>query len=87
MTFFDTAEVYGPFTDEVLVGEALAPCKGREAIASKFGFAYQGSSITGRDARPQSIRAADRSVRRIRDHVCTEVSAFRMYSVGYTLAP
>ena len=41
VTFFDTAEVYGPFTNEELVGEALAPYRGRVVIATKFGFKMQ----------------------------------------------
>jgi aryl-alcohol dehydrogenase-like predicted oxidoreductase len=44
ITFFDTAEVYGPFTDEELVGEALAPFHGKVMIATKFGFEWQRSS-------------------------------------------
>ena len=40
ITFFDTAEVYGPFVNEELVGEALAPCRGKVVIATKFGFDY-----------------------------------------------
>jgi aryl-alcohol dehydrogenase-like predicted oxidoreductase len=44
VTFFDTAEVYGPFTNEELVGEALAPFRDKVAIASKFGFDLEGGS-------------------------------------------
>src|SRR5216117_1667037 len=47
VTFFDTAEVYGPFTNEELVGEALAPFRGRVVIATKFGF-----DLSGSDTRP-----------------------------------
>src|SRR5271156_7209767 len=47
ITFFDTAEVYGPFTNEELVGEALAPFRGKVAIATKFGF-----DVSGSDNRP-----------------------------------
>src|SRR5579863_147891 len=47
ITFFDTAEVYGPFTTEELVGEALAPLRDRVVIATKFGF-----DLTGADKRP-----------------------------------
>jgi aryl-alcohol dehydrogenase-like predicted oxidoreductase len=43
VTFFDTAEVYGPFTNEELVGEALAPFRGKVVIATKFGFDLSGS--------------------------------------------
>ena len=46
VTFFDTAEVYGPFTNEELVGEALAPFTGQVVIATKFGFAID--QVTGR---------------------------------------
>ena len=58
VTFFDTAEVYGPFISEEVVGEALVPFKGKVAIASKFGFALDSSS--GRrgvlNSRPEHIR-------------------------------
>ena len=66
--FFDTAETYGPFTNEELVGEALAPFKGRVAIATKFGFDHGGrGSADGLDSRPERIRAvADASLRRLR---------------------
>ncbi len=67
VTLFDTAEVYGPFVNEELVGEALAPFKGRVTITSKFGFAFQGNAITGRDSRPQNIRrTVEGSLRRLR---------------------
>jgi aryl-alcohol dehydrogenase-like predicted oxidoreductase len=58
VTFFDTAEVYGPFTNEEIVGEALAPVRDRVVIATKFGFAYSDGRSTGPDSRPKSIRAA-----------------------------
>ena len=45
ITFFDTAEVYGPFSNEELVGEALAPFRGKVVIATKFGFDLSGSDI------------------------------------------
>jgi hypothetical protein len=54
VTLFDTAEVYGPFTSEEIVGEALKPFKGKVVIASKFGFAFDGRTTTGRDSRPAS---------------------------------
>jgi aryl-alcohol dehydrogenase-like predicted oxidoreductase len=60
VTFFDTAEVYGPYTNERLVGEALAPFKGRVAIATKFGFKLNPDTtpaIQGLDSRPVQIRA------------------------------
>lgn len=59
VTFFDTAEVYGPFTNEMLVGEALAPFRGKVAIATKFGFKLKPDGSPGwegLDSRPQRIR-------------------------------
>jgi aryl-alcohol dehydrogenase-like predicted oxidoreductase len=55
VTFFDTAEAYGPFTNEEIVGEALAPIRDRVVIATKFGF-QNGDSTLGMDSRPQRIR-------------------------------
>jgi aryl-alcohol dehydrogenase-like predicted oxidoreductase len=70
VTFFDTAEAYGPFTNEELVGEALAPFRDRVVIATKFGF-KDGNSSNGMDSRPQRIReVADASLKRLRtDHI------------------
>jgi aryl-alcohol dehydrogenase-like predicted oxidoreductase len=68
VTFFDTAEVYGPYVNEELVGEALAPVRERVVIATKFGFAFddQGRQ-TGLSSRPEHIRhAVDGSLRRLR---------------------
>jgi aryl-alcohol dehydrogenase-like predicted oxidoreductase len=66
VTFFDTAEVYGPFVNEELVGEALAPFRDGVVIATKFGF-KDGDSKAGLDSRPERIRAvADASLRRLR---------------------
>ena len=66
VTFFDTAEAYGPFTNEELVGEALAPIRNQVVIATKFGF-KDGDSKTGMDSRPERIRAvAEASLRRLR---------------------
>lgn len=56
--FFDTAEVYGPFYSEELVGAALQPFRNKVNIATKFGFEYNGKQVTGRDSSPQSIRNA-----------------------------
>src|SRR4051812_36226070 len=56
VTFFDTAEVYGPFTNEVLVGKALAPVRDRVVIATKFGFRIEGGKQAGLDSRPEHIR-------------------------------
>ena len=67
VTFFDTAEVYGPFINEELVGEALAPVRDRVAIATKFGFTIEDGKQTGIDSRPSHIReVADASLRRLR---------------------
>jgi aryl-alcohol dehydrogenase-like predicted oxidoreductase len=70
ITFFDTAEVYGPFRNEELVGEALAPFRGRVVIATKFGFALDpagGPQAVGLNSRPEHIRqVADASLKRLR---------------------
>jgi aryl-alcohol dehydrogenase-like predicted oxidoreductase len=68
VTFFDTAEVYGPFTNEELVGEALAPYRGRVVIATKFGFRInpESAKFEGLDSRPVRIRqVAEESLRRL----------------------
>ena len=56
VTFFDTAEVYGPFTNEELVGEALAPFRGQVVIATKFGFDCDGGKQGGLNSRPEHIK-------------------------------
>jgi len=71
VTFFDTAEVYGPFTNEELVGEALEPFRGEVVIATKFGFKHDSdkgpSPLTGLDSRPEQIRrVAEASLKRLR---------------------
>src|SRR5436190_1007545 len=67
VTFFDTAEVYGPYTNEELVGEALAPVRDRVAIATKFGFKIENGKQAGLDSRPGHIReVAEASLRRLR---------------------
>jgi aryl-alcohol dehydrogenase-like predicted oxidoreductase len=71
ITFFDTAEVYGPFTNEELLGEALSPFRGQVVIATKFGFKHdpnKGPSPTvGLDSRPEQIkRVAEASLKRLR---------------------
>lgn len=71
ITFFDTAEVYGPFTNEELVGEALEPFRGQVVIATKFGFKHDGDKGpapgTGLDSRPEQIkRVAEASLKRLR---------------------
>ena len=67
VTFFDTAEVYGPFVNEELVGEALAPVRDQVVIATKFGFAFdEEGRQTGLSSRPEHIRqAVDGSLRRL----------------------
>ena len=75
VTFFDTAEVYGPFTNEELVGEALEPFKGKVVIATKFGWKHgpdgEGPHTRfGMDSRPEQIkRVADASLKRLRVEV------------------
>ena len=69
VTFFDTAEVYGPFTNEELLGEALAPVRDRVVIATKFGWKinHQTGKPEGLDSSPQRIKAvADASLKRLR---------------------
>src|SRR5216117_156716 len=68
VTFFDTAEIYGPFTNEELVGEALAPFRGQVVIATKFGFKFgsKGEQI-GVDSRPQHVKeVAEASLKRLK---------------------
>lgn len=66
VTFFDTAEAYGPFKNEELLGEALAPMRDRVVIATKFGF-KNGSPSEGVDSRPERIReVADASLKRLK---------------------
>jgi aryl-alcohol dehydrogenase-like predicted oxidoreductase len=73
ITFFDTAEVYGPYINEELVGEALAPFRGKVKIATKFGFktaAIGASPVSGLDSRPEHIKeVADASLKRLRTDV------------------
>jgi len=71
ITFFDTAEVYGPFTNEELVGEALAPYRGKVVIATKFGFDLGGSDnrpgVAGVNSRPEHIKqAVEGSLKRLK---------------------
>lgn len=73
VTFFDTAQVYGPFTNEELVGEALAPVRDQVVIATKFGFAANpddGDKWTALDSRPEHIKeVADASLKRLKTDV------------------
>jgi aryl-alcohol dehydrogenase-like predicted oxidoreductase len=67
VTFFDTAQVYGPFTNEDLVGEALEPVREQVVIATKFGFDFEGQDRGGLDSRPETIkRSVDSSLKRLR---------------------
>src|SRR5512133_985256 len=67
VTFFDTAEVYGPYINEELVGKALEPFKGQVAIATKFGFSFQDGVNTGLNSRPENIKkVAEESLKRLR---------------------
>ena len=72
VTFFDTAEIYGPFKNEELVGEALAPFRGQVAIATKFGFKIgpNGERMDGLDSRPAHIKeVAEASLKRLKTDV------------------
>src|SRR5579862_4608850 len=71
ITFFDTAEVYGPFTNETLVGDALAPFRGKIVIATKFGFDFSGGAkLPGAaplNSRPENIKqAVEGSLKRLK---------------------
>ncbi len=82
VTFFDTAEVYGPFTNEELVGEALAPFRGQVVIATKFGWKIDPSSrkSVGLDSRPEHIKeVAEASLKRLRVEA---IDLFYQHRVG-----
>jgi aryl-alcohol dehydrogenase-like predicted oxidoreductase len=67
VTFFDTAEIYGPFTNEELVGEALAPLRGQVVIATKFGIKIDPSGQQVQDSRPDGIKqSAEGSLKRLK---------------------
>jgi aryl-alcohol dehydrogenase-like predicted oxidoreductase len=67
VTFFDTAEVYGPYTNEYLVGEALEPFKGEVVIATKFGFNFVDGKMAGVNSRPENIKkVAEESMKRLK---------------------
>jgi len=67
VTFFDTAEVYGPYINEELVGKALEPFKRKVAIATKFGFNFQDGVNTGQNSRPEHIKkVAEESLKRLK---------------------
>jgi aryl-alcohol dehydrogenase-like predicted oxidoreductase len=70
VTFFDTAEVYGPYANEELVGEALAPFRKEVVIATKFGFKFENGKQVGLDSRPEHIKeVAEASLKRLRTDV------------------
>jgi len=70
VTFFDTAEVYGPYVNEELVGEALAPVRGQVVIATKFGWQIEDGRPVGLNSRPEQVRrVADASLGRLRTDV------------------
>jgi aryl-alcohol dehydrogenase-like predicted oxidoreductase len=70
ITFFDTAEIYGPFTNEDLVGEALAPFRQQVVIATKFGFKIENGKQAGLDSRPAHIKeVAEASLKRLKTDV------------------
>src|SRR6185503_3070160 len=67
VTFFDTAEAYGPYANEELVGEALGPVRDQVVIATKFGFKFENGKSIGLDSRPSHIRdVADASLKRLK---------------------
>src|SRR6058998_3900991 len=67
VTFFDTAEAYGPYANEELVGEALAPVRDTAVIATKFGFKFEDGKQAGLDSRPAHIKdVADASLKRLK---------------------
>jgi len=67
ITLFDTAEGYGPFTNEELLGEALAPVRDQVVIATKFGFKFEGDKQSGTDSRPAHIKeVAEASLKRLK---------------------
>jgi aryl-alcohol dehydrogenase-like predicted oxidoreductase len=80
VTFFDTAEAYGPFTNEELVGEALRPFRDHVVIATKFGFKFENGKQAGLDSRPSHIRdVADASLRRLNTD---RIDLFYQHRVG-----
>ena len=83
ITFFDTAEAYGPFVNEDLLGEALAPLRDQVVIATKFGWDIDpdtGARTGGLNSRPEHIKqVADASLKRLRtDRVCTSKPTLRL---------
>jgi len=67
LTFFDTAEIYGPFTNEEMLGEALSPYRDKVVIATKFGFEFQNGKESGINSRPEHIKqAVEGSLKRLK---------------------
>ncbi|CAN5383997.1 aldo/keto reductase [soil metagenome] len=80
ITFFDTAEVYGPYVNEELVGEALEPLRDRVVIATTFGWDIQDGKSMGLDSRPEQIRrVADASLRRLRTDVIDVIDVIDLF--------
>jgi len=70
ITFFDSAEAYGPYVNEDLLGEALEPFRSEVVIATKFGFRFENGKMAGTDSRPETIRAvAEAALKRLRTDV------------------
>ncbi len=85
ITFFDTAEVYGPYVNEELVGEALAPVRDQVVIATKFGWRISDGKSVGLDSSPEQIkRVADTSLRRLRTDV---IDLFYQHRVDPAVPP
>lgn len=79
VTFFDTAEVYGPYVNEQLVGEALQPLRDQVVIATKFGWDIQDDRVAGLDSRPDQIRrVAEGSLKRLRTDVIDQFYQHRV---------
>jgi pyridoxine 4-dehydrogenase len=91
VSFFDTAEVYGPFTNEELVGEALAPFRDQVVIATKFGFKIENGKQAGLDSRPEHIKeVADASLKRLKRiglTYCISIASIPMYRSTMSPAP
>ena len=74
VTFFDTAELYGPYTNEELLGQALAPFRGQVVIATKFGIKLDSSGQQVQDSRPERIKQSlDGSLKRLRSRLSTSI--------------
>jgi aryl-alcohol dehydrogenase-like predicted oxidoreductase len=86
VTFFDTAEAYGPYANEELVGEALGPVRDQVVIATKFGF-VGGRTADGLDSRPENIRAvAEASLKRSTNIASTRRCRLRKSPERYAIS-